>query len=82
MQSISVPEHIDVSKFLELFEQQCAENTELCIKMIAALAAGYGLKHPDEQIMFSIFEPVFQKIGIKTTVHQMTFMDADFTKDL
>lgn len=82
LQSVSVTEHIDGSKFLESIEQQCAEHKELCIKMIAGLAAAYGLKHPDEQIMFSIFEPVFQTIGIKTTVHQMTFMDADFTKDL
>ena len=68
LQSFSVTENIDVSKFLESIEQQCSEHKELCIKMIAGLAAAYGLKHPDEEIMFSIFEPVFQKIGIKTTV--------------
>ena len=82
LQSVSVTEHIDGSKFLESLEQQCAEDKELCIKMIAVLAAAYGLKHQDEEIMFSIFEPVFQEIGIKTTIHEMAFLGADFTKDL
>ena len=82
LQSVSVTENIDGSKFLESIEQQCAEDKELCMKMIVLPAAAYGLKHPDEDIMVSIFQPAFEKLGMNVGIHVMTTLDADFTKDL
>lgn len=71
-----------VRSTMESLRNAVRDDAETAQNLVAMAAAEWGIKHPDEDIIVSIFQPAFEKLGMNVGIRMMTTLGADFTKDL
>lgn len=71
-----------VRSTMESLRNAVRDDAETAQALVVMAAGEWGIKHPDEDIMVSIFQPAFEKLGMNVRIHMMTTLGADFTKDL
>ena len=71
-----------VRSTMESLRNAVRDDAETAQALVAMAAGEWGIKHPDEDIMVSIFQPAFEKLGMNVGIHMMTTLGTDLTKDL